>query len=74
MNKRQAKKKRRKEETFIASFANSYRELKELDKSYHEYVVWHERRMKKCFGCEHLIPNTNSCNRVLMFEPCAKGE
>lgn len=39
MNKRQWKKKKKKEDLFVASFVSSYKELKKLDRDYHEYVV-----------------------------------
>ena len=39
MNKRQAKKKQKKEDMFIASWAFSYRELRKLTRDYHEHVV-----------------------------------
>lgn len=47
MNKRKRKKMQKKQEIFIASWANSYRELKKLDREYHEYVV-SDRRKKPC--------------------------
>ena len=39
MNKRQWKKKQKKQEMFIVSWVNSYKELKKIDRSYHEFVV-----------------------------------
>ena len=39
MNKRQAKKKQKKEDMFIASWAFSYKEMKKLTRDYHEFVV-----------------------------------
>lgn len=39
MNKRQWKKKKKKEQMFIASWVRSYKELKKLDREYHEYFV-----------------------------------
>lgn len=39
MNKRQRKKNEKKIEAFVNSFVSSYRELRKLDRSYHEYVV-----------------------------------
>lgn len=44
MNKRQWKKKKKKEEMFIASWAFSYKEMKKLNRSYHEYVVDAKRK------------------------------
>lgn len=44
MNKRQWKKKKKKEEMFIASWVSSYKELKKLDRSYHEFMVSANRR------------------------------
>jgi hypothetical protein len=47
MNKRQWKKHKKKTEIFITSFVSSYKELKEFDRSYHEFVLLCNR-MKKC--------------------------
>lgn len=47
MNKRKKKKLAKKQELFAISFANSYREVKELDRSYHEFVLMSERNMKQ---------------------------
>ena len=47
MNKRKKKKLAKKQELFAISFANSYREVKELDRSYHEFVLMSERSMKQ---------------------------
>ena len=47
MNKRQRKKNQRKQEMFIASYALSYKDLKRLDKWYHEYVVNSKRHEKR---------------------------
>ena len=47
MNKRQWKKHKKKMKMFTASFASSYRELRELDRSYHEFVLMCDR-MRKC--------------------------
>jgi hypothetical protein len=44
MNKRQHKKKKKKEEMFIASWAFSYKEMKKLNRSYHEYAVDAKRK------------------------------
>lgn len=43
MNKRQSKKYNKKMELFAVSFVSSYKELKQLDRSYHEYVLNCER-------------------------------
>ena len=47
MNKRQWKKHKTKMEMFTVSFVSSYRELKEFDRSYHEFKLSCDR-MKKC--------------------------
>lgn len=47
MNKRQWKKHKKKMEVFTMSCVSSYKELKELDRSYHEFVLLCNR-MKKC--------------------------
>lgn len=44
MNKRQRKKNKKKEEMFVASWAFSYKEMKRLSRSYHEYVVDAKRK------------------------------
>ena len=44
MNKRKLKKRNKKLELFAISFVSSYRELKEQDRSYHEYVLREQRR------------------------------
>lgn len=44
MNRRQRKKKQKKIDLFIESWVSSYRELKEVDRSYHEYVVTMRRK------------------------------
>lgn len=46
MNKRQAKKHKKKMELFAISFVSSYKELKALDRSYHEYVLSCKRKEK----------------------------
>lgn len=46
MNKRKKKKLKKKQELFAISFANSYREVKELDRSYHEFCLM-SRRMQR---------------------------
>ena len=46
MNKRKKKKFRKKQELFAICFASSYREVKELDRSYHEFVLRSERRQR----------------------------
>lgn len=43
MNKRQRKKKQKKHEMFSVTFAASYRELKQIDRNYHEFVVSDKR-------------------------------
>lgn len=50
MNKRKAKKLRKKQDMFVTSFASSYREVREHDRAYHEFVVADKRRCKEeCF-------------------------
>ena len=44
MNKRKRKKMQKKQEMFIASWVNSYKELKKLDREYHEYEVSMKRK------------------------------
>ena len=44
MNKRQRKKNQKKQNMFITSWVNSYKELRELDRKYHEYVVDMKRK------------------------------
>ena len=46
MNKRKKKKLRKKQELFAISFASSYREVKELDRSYHEFCLMSQRRQR----------------------------
>ena len=47
MNKRQRKKNKKKREEFVSSFVSSYKELKEFDRSYHEFVVSCNRMKNK---------------------------
>ena len=47
MSKRKKKKLAKKQELLAISFANSYREVKENDRSYHEFVLMSERRQHK---------------------------
>lgn len=47
MNKRQRKKYKKKIKMFEDSCVSSYRELRELDRSYHEFKLSCDR-MKKC--------------------------
>lgn len=44
MNKRQRKKYEKKMKEFVECYVSSYRELRELDKSYHEFQVYYNRR------------------------------
>lgn len=44
MNKRQRKKEQKKQDMFASAFVSSYRELKEIDRSYHEYIVSIKRK------------------------------
>jgi hypothetical protein len=46
MNKRKAKKHKKKMELFAISFVSSYKELKAIDRSYHEYVLMCKRKEK----------------------------
>lgn len=47
MNKRQSKKHKKKIEMFEDCYASSYRELRELDRSYHEFKLSCDKA-KKC--------------------------
>ena len=50
MNKRKAKKLRKKLDMFVTSFARSYREVREHDREYHEFVIADRRSSKEeCF-------------------------
>lgn len=44
MNKRQRKKEQKKQDMFASAFVSSYRELKEIDRSYHEYMIAIKRK------------------------------
>lgn len=46
MNRRKKKKRAKKLELFVISFASSYREVKELDRSYHEFCLMSKRRQR----------------------------
>ena len=46
MNKRQRKKHKKKQEMFVVSFVSSYKELREVDRSYHEFVIASQRMQK----------------------------
>ena len=46
MNRRKKKKLRKKQELFVISFASSYREVKELDRAYHEFCLMSQRRQR----------------------------
>ena len=46
MNRRKKKKLRKKQELFAINFANSYREIRETDRPYHEVVLMSERRQR----------------------------
>ena len=46
MNKRQVKKHKKKMELFLTWFCYSYKEVKQLDRKYHEYVLDANRRHK----------------------------
>jgi hypothetical protein len=60
MNKRKAKKLRRKQDMFVTSFAKSYREAREHDRAYHEFVVADKRRCKEeCFDVEFDFDEVN---------------
>lgn len=47
MNKRKAKKMRKKQDMFAMTFATSYREVREFDRSYHEFMIADRRRCKE---------------------------
>ena len=60
MNKRKAKKMRKKVDMFETSFASSYREAREHDREYHEFVVVDKRRCKEeCFDVEFDFDEVN---------------
>ena len=44
MNKRQRKKNQKKQEMLVLSWVKSYKELKKISRSYHEYVIAEKRR------------------------------
>ena len=46
MNKRQRKKTQKKQEIFVLSWVKSYKELKKISRSYHEYMIAEKRREK----------------------------
>ena len=46
MNKRQAKKHNKKLDAFAISFATSYKEVKEFDRAYHEFVLQSRRAQR----------------------------
>ena len=56
MNKRTKKKLAKKQELFVISLASSYREVKELDRSYHEFVLMSERRQRYMKQHNNTIP------------------
>ena len=80
MNKRQKKKVQKKEQLFMDFLVPSYRELKKMNRSYHEYRVWNNRHTKRCIGCVHSIGENGvhiTCELVLSLEDCKyeqKGE
>ena len=51
MNKRKAKKFRKKQDMFVISFARSYREAREHDRQYHEFVVSDKRSIRNKEEC-----------------------
>lgn len=60
MNKRQRKKNKKKQFMFAVSFVSSYRELKKINRSYHQFVISNKRKSVKddsiidkfnSFGC-----------------------
>lgn len=66
MNKRQAKKQRKKEWDLGEYHINSYKELKKINRAYEEYFIELERKRKKCIGCTHY----STWKEWLYFEPC----
>ena len=44
MNKRQRKKEQKKQNIFTAAFVSSYKELRQIERSYHEYIISHNRK------------------------------
>ena len=73
MNKRQAKKFKKKEELLFEMLAGSYDELRFMKRKYHDCVVLKKRQLKKCKGCEFFLIDTGSWSRFLMIKPCVKG-
>lgn len=80
MNRRQKKKQWKKEESFLELFVTSYRELKKMNRSYHEYAVYCNRHNKKCISCVHgIVENGDyiACELIFRMEECQfeqKGE
>ena len=70
MNKRKAKKRRRKEELIEISCGDSYREIRIHERHYHEFEIFQKHKMKRCHGCKHFIKKANGCDRVFEFKPC----
>ena len=44
MNKRQRKKEQKKQNMFESAFVSSYNELRRIKRSYHEYIISHNRK------------------------------
>lgn len=80
MNKRQKKKAQKKEQLFMDFLVSSYRELKKMKRSYHEYQIYYRHNAKGCMGCIHSINKNGvhtACELVFRFEDCnyqPKGE
>jgi hypothetical protein len=73
MNKRKAKKMRKKQDMFIDWFAKSYREVKEHDRAYHEFVVADRRRCKEeCFDVEFDFDEVRIYEKGIMDLPSAE--
>lgn len=51
MNKRQRKKYEKKMKEFAECYVSSYRELRELDRNYHEFQVYCNRRRQYDHTC-----------------------
>ena len=80
MNKRQKKKVQKKEQLFIDFFVSSYRELKKMNRQYHEYRIKHEHCARRCIGCIHSINENGvhiTCELIFVLGNCEyeqKGE
>ena len=58
MNRRKKKKLAKKRELFAINFANSYREVKQMNRDYHEFVLMSRRRQR--YMKQHNIKPANT--------------